>query len=153
VSLENIFADFKTELAKVDPTLRFTGPAETDHESAPNRMNWAPVRATHAAPRGLGDATGGGPLLTRRWDILVEIWGESITATEELANLFLNVAQRSLTQFGYAPGQEQWEPGGVTAKGALCKMLFPLLTPVPRRQLATRPITAINATPTIGATP
>jgi hypothetical protein len=89
--------------------------------------------------RGPGDASG--PMLTRRWDIRVEIWANDLTETEDLTNAFLAVTHDLLSRHGYALGKETWVTEEPSFKGCICVLDLALLTPIPKTALVNRPVT------------
>lgn len=146
MSLGGIFEGMREELAKREPELLFAGPGERYDTSRPRRITWSPFRATHMTPGETGGRTRErGPLLRRRWLIAVDIWGQGLEDTEHLVDLFIGVAHLKLSQNGYQPGEEDWNPGGVTADGSVCRYVFPLLTPIRRLPEETVPVTRVVA--------
>lgn len=149
MSLAEIFARFEEPGWLPDGVL-FVGPDRRDDTARPPRISWEPATGLHTKPRRLGGGPGDdGEIMQRQWGIKVEIWGNDLTETEKLANVFLGAAHELLSGAGYNGGQEIWRPGGTTAKGSVCEVLFHLLTPVPRLPKPTRPITAIVGTPVL----
>lgn len=137
MSLKTIFDELGAALSKDDPTVIFSGPADTDTTSRAHRLNWQPVTEKHAPPRRTGPE---GAVLERQWRIMVEVWGKSLEDAETLSNAFLAIAHDVLSHYGYQPGDAEWNPGGVTASGSTCRIFFQLLTPVPRRRQPSRTI-------------
>ena len=142
MSFSAIFSEFS---ARLGPDVSFAGPSEKDTESRPGRIVWQPGPARHIPPKRIGGGPGDeGPILTRQWTIIVDIWAADLDATVELANKFLAVAHDLLSQHSYQPGSEEWDTGGVTSKGVLCRMSLFLQTPIPRTEVPTVLITTIN---------
>jgi hypothetical protein len=127
------------------PTVTFVGPERALDNSKPPRISWDPKAGKQIDP----SRTGGGPgddghIMAREWSVEIEVWGEDFDATEELANAFLAAVHDTVTRFSYRPGEEQWDTGGVTAKGARCLMALSIVAPIPRTAEATiRPTIAV----------
>lgn len=160
MSLQVIFDAVEARLVglvgKAMPDLLFVGPEQRDDESRPRRIMWRPAGpAAHAAPKRIGGGPGNdGPILSRVWTIEVEVWGDTLTETEALVNAFLSAAHDVLSQHGYSPGGEAWMVGGrAGGKGALCRMAFPLVVPIPRLRMPTVPVGAVNATYSLETSP
>lgn len=114
---------------------RFVGPERKDDNTAPPWICWNPIGSRLTEPKQVrGDAAGADPIYTRQWAIQVDVWGASLTATEELVDRFLAVAFEKLSRhsLGYQPQQEVWNPGGVTARGAECVLTIFIARPVLR---------------------
>ncbi len=148
MSLESIFAEFP---ARLPPDLTFLPPKRKDDIGKPPRIVWKPLRDNLLPPRGLGGRDTS-PIFERQWTILVEVWGEDLTATEVLANAFLSVAQDLLSKHSYSPGPAEWDVGGVTGKGVLCLLSFQLRTPILKTVIPTVPVTGFEPTFVMGET-
>jgi hypothetical protein len=144
VSLEDVFAEFP---ARLGPEVKFVGPEGRDAISSPPRIAWLPRSAALIPPKRIGGGPGDdGAVYTRQWDVVVEVWGEDLETTEDLADLLLATAQDLLSQHGFRGGQEVWDLGGVSGKGVVCRLTINVLAPVLRTIRPTRSITAIAAT-------
>lgn len=150
-SLREIFALFEDpDQAWLPDGVRMAGPERRDDQSRKRRITWEPVSSVYTSPRRLGGGPGDdGEIMQRRWTIKVEVWGSDLDDTLLIANAFLASAHELLSKHGFNGGQDEWNPGGVTASGCLCVIAFELLTPIPRRVKPTRKITEIVATATL----
>lgn len=142
MSLESIFASYAERM----PGVPIVSPADKEDTTKPPCITWDPKSASHMAPKGLG------PMLTRQWTIRVEIWGEGLTETEQLTDRFLAATQDLLSRFSYGLGEEQWNTGGVSAKGCTCIMTMRLQTPVLKTFTPSVPIVA-NSDPGLHLVP
>jgi len=151
VSLQEIFDRFKAPGSDWLPDdVPLIGPDDAQDTGRAPRITWTPAEAVHTAPRRLGGGPGDdGEIMQRQWSIKVEVWGIDLTATEKLTDQFLASAHELLSAAGYKGGREIWNPGGRTASGSLCVIVFQLQTPVRRMPKPARPVTQINATPTL----
>lgn len=144
MSLEEIFAPFAAALGPEN--CRFVGPNRVDDSSKPPRISWQPVKAKHLPPARLRGGPGDdGAVLTRQWLIQAEVWGTDLANAEALADRFMATAHELLSQHSYQPGEEDWNPGGVTAHGARCLISFFINRPILRLPGVVRTIRKIQA--------
>jgi hypothetical protein len=145
VGLEEIFAPVQEAMGG-RAVCRFVGPNDADNNTAPPFISWQPVQAKHLPPSRLRGVAGDpGAILTRQWAIRVDVWGKDLGNAVELADLFLATAHDLLSQHSYGPGEEQWNPGGVTAHGCHCLMTLFISTPILRTASPTQTIGEIRA--------
>lgn len=130
-------------LAKGGETVRFVGPDNADDTGDPPRVAWVPVGARRQSAR----RTGGGPrdegaIATRQWAIAIEVWGADLAHAETLVDQFLGVLHELGSHHTFPPdGEEVWDTGGVTARGATCRLTIFINAPVRRLSQPTRHVT------------
>lgn len=138
--LTKVFAALK---AKFGDDVRFVGPARKDDMRKPPSIRWDPPRARIFPTNRIG----GGPrddgdVARRQWTVEVEVWGQDLEATVVLVDRLRAAAHDLGTHFTFPPeGDEDWNTGGVNAKGVLCTITFLVNTPVLRTIRPTRPVT------------
>jgi hypothetical protein len=138
--LSRIFATLEE---KFGDDVAFVGPTRMDDARKPPFIRWNPVSARIFPPQRIG----GGPrddgdIARRQWAVDVEVWGADLDATEALVDKLRAVAHDLGTHFTFPPeGDEVWNAGGVTSKGATCELRLFVFAPVLRTKRATLPVT------------
>jgi hypothetical protein len=143
VSLEAVFAAYPPLLPN---DVTFVGPDKRNEQARPPRISWNPKRARHLDPRETG------VVITRQWEIDVEIWGTSLTETEALVHAFIATTHDLCSRFSYGLGDEDWNTGGVSAEGCLCSLTMRLKVPVLKTEYPSIPVTAAAPSFTMGNT-
>lgn len=123
--------------------IRLVGPDDVGRYDRPQRISWDPVSASPSAPQRLGTAAEAGPLYTRDVSFELELWGESLEATEEMLASLVNAMHKVLSQHGYRPGSERWNTGAQSTKGVVCVLTVTLRIPLQREQKKTVRISEI----------
>lgn len=132
MSLKSVFTAIEERFA--DDRVKFAGPDRIDDTDKPPRVRWVPLRAQRTPPtRAGGGPRDDGDIAVRSWVLELEFWGVTLTATEELADKFFAVCHDLGTHFTFPPeGTEDWNTGGVSPRGVICKTQFTMRVPIRR---------------------